>query len=288
MIPIVIISGFLGAGKTTFLQHLLEEHGPDDRVLIIENDFGETSLDAMQLQERGAAVREVTAGCICCSLQGNFKNTLLEILNTQNVDTIYIEPSGISKLSEIIHTCEDEEIAKKAYIQGAITIVDSMQAPIGIRNFGSFFKDQISHCDAIFLSHIEDVQQQDLAVSMIQSIAPHTPIYKEPWDTMSLRNYIKRLYHCDETTLHDDNPFISHTFRDLRTLTPDQWVTILKGLPFTVLRAKGIIPTTDGPREVQYTTHHCHITPTTLTDYNLIMIGTEFDIPLIANEICNS
>lgn len=286
MIPIIIISGFLGAGKTTFLQQILKEHNPSDKVLIIENDFGETSLDAVQLASTGVNVREVTAGCICCSLQGNFKKALIDILDTQEVDTIYIEPSGISKLSEIIATCTDESIAAKAYVHGAITIVDAMQAPMGIRNFGAFFKDQITHCDAIFLSHVEDVQQTELTTRMIHELAPHTPIHKEPWDTLELRNYIKRLYHCHEKDLHHDNPFMSHTFKGLRTLTVAQWTTILQGLPPTVLRAKGIVPTTEGPHEVQYTPAHCQFNPSTIADYALVMIGTEFDIPLIYNEVC--
>ena len=119
MIPIIIISGFLGSGKTTFLQHILKEHKPTDKVLIIENDFGETSLDAANLAKTGATIREVTSGCICCSLQGNFQQALLDILQNYDVDIIYIEPSGVSKLSEIIHTCEDEDIAKSAYVHAS-------------------------------------------------------------------------------------------------------------------------------------------------------------------------
>ena len=90
MIPIIIISGFLGSGKTTFLQHILKEHKPTDKVLIIENYFGETILDAANLAKTGATIREVTSGCICCSLQGNFQQALLDILQNYDVDIIYI------------------------------------------------------------------------------------------------------------------------------------------------------------------------------------------------------
>ena len=92
--------------KNNILQHILKEHKSTDKILIIENDFGETSLDATNLAKTGATIREVTSGCICCSLQGNFQQALLDILQNYDVDTIYIEPSGVSKLSEIIHTCE--------------------------------------------------------------------------------------------------------------------------------------------------------------------------------------
>ena len=143
MIPIVIISGFLGSGKTTFLQHILKEHKSTDKILIIENDFGETSLDAVNLAKSGATVREVTSGCICCSLQGNFQQALLDILQNYEIDVIYIEPSGVSKLSEIIHTCKDEEIAKSAYVHASVTTVDAMQAPMLSKTLGSSLKTKL-------------------------------------------------------------------------------------------------------------------------------------------------
>ena len=171
MIPITIISGFLGTGKTTYLQHILNCRNTNERILIIENDFGETSLDAKQLSASGATVREVTSGCICCSLQGNFKNALIDILSTQDIDQIYIEPSGVSKLSEILYTCDDDDITSKAYISMIITIVDAMQAPMAIKNFGPFFKDQIKHCCAILLTHIEDEKQVEKAKQLIIELA---------------------------------------------------------------------------------------------------------------------
>ena len=272
MIPIVIISGFLGSGKTTFLQHILKEHKSTDKILIIENDFGETSLDAVNLAKSGATVREVTSGCICCSLQGNFQQALLDILQNYEIDVIYIEPSGVSKLSEIIHTCKDEEIAKSAYVHASVTTVDAMQAPMFIKNFGLFFKDQIAHTKR-----------------MIRDLAPNTPIHEEAWDTLSLRDYIKRLYHChDDNCLHDEHLFMSHTFKDLRTLSLVQWKTILEGMPDTVLRAKGIVPTTEGPHELQYGTHYCSLIPTESTDYSLVVIGTDFNVPMVHNEVCQS
>ena len=289
MIPIIIISGFLGSGKTTFLQHILKEHKPTDKVLIIENDFGETSLDAANLAKTGATIREVTSDCICCSLLGNFHQPLLDILQNYVVDTIYIEPSGVSKLSEIIHTCEDEDIAKSAYVHASVTTVDAMQAPMFIKNFGLFFKDQITNSDAIFLSHTEDVQQTSITKRMIHDLAPNTPIHEESWDTISLRDYIKRLYHChDDNSLHDEHLFMSHTFKDLRTLTVLQWKTILEGMPDGVLRAKGIVPTTEGPHELQYGTHYCSLVPSESTDYSLVVIGTDFNVPMVHNEVCQS
>ena len=164
-----------------------------------------------------------------------------------------------------------------------------MQAPMFIKNFGLFFKDQITNSDAIFLSHTEDIQQTSITKRMIHELAPNTPIHEEAWSTIALRDYIKRLYHChDDNSLHDEHLFMSHTFKDLRTLTLLQWKTILEGMPDTVLRAKGIVPTVEGPHELQYGTHYCSLSPSESTDYSLVVIGTDFNVPMVHNEVCQS
>lgn len=320
MIPITIISGFLGAGKTTYLQHILNCRNTNERILIIENDFGETSLDAKQLSASGATVREVTSGCICCSLQGNFKNALIDILSTQDIDQIYIEPSGVSKLSEILYTCDDDDITSKAYISMIITIVDAMQAPMAIKNFGPFFKDQIKHCYAILLTHIEDEKQVEKAKQLIVELAPHTPIYT---DVDALQQGIHQLksnthkahehdsetcschtcndsedyngahhnnhsHHSHDGHHHEHQPFVSYTFHNLQTLTHTQWIDFCNKLPSTVLRVKGIVPTSSGPMELQYTLQSCSLTDTHLKDYHLVVIGTDIDISSIQEKVCSA
>ena len=318
MIPITIISGFLGAGKTTYLQHILNQRNQSERILIIENDFGETSLDAKQLSTTGATVREVTSGCICCSLQGNFKDALIDILSTQDIDQIYIEPSGVSKLSEILYTCNDEDITAKAYINMIITIVDAMQAPMAIKNFGPFFKDQIMNCYAILLTHIEDEKQVEKTRQLIVKLAPHTPIYT---DINTIQQDIHQLEqanhadykhdfetsHCHECENskhhntahhgghsqhnHDDHhhehqPFVTYTFHNLQSLEHTQWIDFCNELPSTILRIKGIIPTASGPMELQYTPQSYSLTHTQLKDYHLVVIGTEIDISSISRKVC--
>ena len=306
MIPITIISGFLGAGKTTYLQHILNSRNTNERILIIENDFGETSLDAKQLSTSGATVREVTSGCICCSLQGNFKNALIDILSTQDIDQIYIEPSGVSKLSEILYTCDDDDITSKAYVNMIITVVDAMQAPMAIKNFGPFFKDQIKHCYAILLTHVEDEKQVEKTKQLIIELAPHTPLYT---DVDALQQDIRQLkndthvaherssetcncHTCNDSkyhggTHHEHQPFVTHTFHNLQSLDNTQWIDFCNNLPSTILRVKGIIPTASGPMELQYTPQSCAITASQLNDYHLVVIGTEIDIPSINEKVCN-
>ena len=275
MIPITIISGFLGAGKTTYLQYILNQRNTNERILIIENDFGETSLDAQQLSTSGAVVREVTSGCICCSLQGNFKDVLVDILSTQDIDQIYIEPSGVSKLSEIISTCMDKEICEKAYIDMIITIVDAMQAPMAIKNFGPFFKDQIKHCHAILLSHIEDTKQTAKTKELITELVPNTPVYT---DIESLQQDVAQIHQI----AHAHN-----TFYNLQTLEEQRWMELCNILPSTIIRAKGIVPTSAGPMELQYTPQNCSMSATNLDSFHLVIIGTEIDIASISRNVCN-
>ena len=293
--------------------------GADD-YLIKPFDFGETSLDAKQLSTSGATVREVTSGCICCSLQGNFKNALIDILSTQDIDQIYIEPSGVSKLSEILYTCDDDDITSKAYVSMIITVVDAMQAPMAIKNFGPFFKDQIKHCYAILLTHVEDEKQVEKTKQLIIELAPHTPIYTDvdalQQDINQLKSNTHKAHEHDSETCschtcndsedyngahhdnhshhdhdvhhHEHQPFVTHTFHNLQSLDDTQWIDFCNNLPSTILRIKGIIPTASGPMELQYTPQSCAITATHLNDYHLVVIGTEIDIPSINEKVCSA
>ena len=155
-VKVYIVSGFLGAGKTTFIQQLIQELPDPTRVLILENDFGQVNLDGAILREKGYTVRELTSGCICCSLAGDFRRALVDILDTQDVDYIIIEPSGVSQLSDILAICKDSSIAKRIELTGCVSIVDAMRAPMYYKNFGVFFKDQIAYSSQVFISHQED------------------------------------------------------------------------------------------------------------------------------------
>lgn len=140
------------------------------RILIIENDFGQVNFDTQLLGTTGVNIRELTSGCICCSLQGDFKTALLQTLDQLDVDAIYIETSGVGKLSDILSACESPEITAIAHVQAAITIIDATNAPLFIRNFGEFFKDQVSHGDALFLTHQELPEQVELTIKLLREL----------------------------------------------------------------------------------------------------------------------
>ena len=149
------------------------------RILIIENDFGQVNFDTQLLGTTGVNIRELTSGCICCSLQGDFKTALLQTLDQLDVDAIYIETSGVGKLSDILSACESPEITAIAHVQAAITIIDATNAPLFIRNFGEFFKDQVAHGDALFLTHQELPEQVELTINLLRELNPSAPIHTE-------------------------------------------------------------------------------------------------------------
>ncbi len=152
---IILVSGFLGAGKTTLVQKLLKEAFTGQRIALIENDFGEISIDAALLQTSGFQVREISSGCICCSLSGDFVKALKELLDACHPDRILIEPSGVGKLSDIIQACADARLRGLVRISRKITVVDVKRCAMYLENFGEFFEDQIRHTDAVVLSRVE-------------------------------------------------------------------------------------------------------------------------------------
>ncbi|MBP9551289.1 GTP-binding protein [Veillonella sp.] len=214
-IPITIISGFLGAGKTTFLQQILKYHSDLSRILIIENDFGQVNFDTQLLGTTGVNIRELTSGCICCSLQGDFKTALLQTLDQLDVDAIYIEPSGVGKLSDILAACESPEITTIAHVQAAITIIDATNAPLFIRNFGEFFKDQVAHGDALFLTHQELPEQVELTINLLRELNPSAPIHTEDWADINVLEYITESLQptvYSEETCHCDHWIDRHRY----------------------------------------------------------------------------
>ena len=160
MIKIDIISGFLGAGKTTLIQKLFKEAFNGEKIVLIENEFGEIGIDGGFLKEAGVNIKEINSGCICCSLVGDFSKSLKEVINTYNPERIIIEPSGVGKLSDIkkavLKLDEDVELNILA------TVVDGSKAKIYMKNFGEFFDDQVSEANTIIVSRVDKINETKL------------------------------------------------------------------------------------------------------------------------------
>ena len=155
MTKIDIVSGFLGAGKTTFIKKMLKEAFVGEQVVLIENEFGEIGIDGGFLKEAGIEIKEMNSGCICCSLVGDFGKSLHEVVETYHPDRILIEPSGVGKLSDVIKAVQDAQGDLDARLNSFTTIVDVTKCRIYSKNFGEFFSNQIEYAGAIILSRTD-------------------------------------------------------------------------------------------------------------------------------------
>lgn len=174
MTQIDIISGFLGAGKTTFIQKLLQEALKGENVVLIENEFGEIGIDSGFLKSSGIEIREMNQGCICCSLVGDFETSLKEVIETYKPDRILIEPSGVGKLSDILSAVKTVSANLPVQLDGAVTVVDSSKAKLYNKNFGEFFDDQIRFATSIVLSRTDIATEEKVeeAIQIVRALNP--------------------------------------------------------------------------------------------------------------------
>ena len=175
MTKIDIISGFLGAGKTTFIQKLLSDALKGENVVLIENEFGEIGVDSGFLKNAGIEIREMNQGCICCSLVGDFETSLKEVIEQYHPDRILIEPSGVGKLSDILSAVKSVSENLDVQLDGAVTVVDATKAKLYNKNFGEFFDDQIRFATSVVLSRMDIASgdKAEEAVNIVRGVNPH-------------------------------------------------------------------------------------------------------------------
>lgn len=193
IIKVDIFSGFFGAGKTTLIKKLINEDLYNKNVVIIENEFGEIGIDGIFLKKYNIQVKEINAGCICCSTNNDFNNTLKEIIYSNNINRIIIEPSGVGKLSEILDIVKKLESKNEVSINTIITVVDVTMYEDYIDFFSEFYKDQIIYANTIVLSRTQSVNYEELqnVVSKIRKLNKKANIITTPWDILSGNNIIK-------------------------------------------------------------------------------------------------
>ena len=187
MTKVDIISGFLGAGKTTLIAKLLKEAFPGEQVVLIENEFGEIGIDGGFLKESGVEIREMNSGCICCSLVGDFGTSLKEVVEKYHPDRIIIEPSGVGKLSDVIKAVKDLHIENEIRLNSASTVADASKVKVYMKNFGEFFNNQIEHAGTIILSRTQNVSEAKLKtdIELIRSLNKDAHIITTPWDDIN-------------------------------------------------------------------------------------------------------
>lgn len=188
MTKIDIISGFLGAGKTTLIKKLLQDALKGQQVVLIENEFGEIGIDGGFLKDAGIEIREMNSGCICCSLVGDFGTALKEVIEKYNPDRIVIEPSGVGKLSDVIHAVENLNMGEEVVLNSAVTVVDVLKCKMYLKNFGEFFKNQVEAAGTVILSRTDvpkaTPEKIETAIALIRELNPDATVITTPVENL--------------------------------------------------------------------------------------------------------
>lgn len=195
-IKVDIFSGFLGAGKTKLIKKLIDEGLNNEKIVIIENEFGEVGIDASFLEAFDIKVKEINAGCICCSLLSDFKDALQEIISSKEYERIIIEPSGVGKLSEVANVIKELEATNEVVLDRVITVVDVTMFEDYVDFFSDFYKDQISNANIIVLSRTQNVsnEQTERVIAKIKEINSKENIITTPWDELAAED----IYNAEE------------------------------------------------------------------------------------------
>ena len=208
MTKIDIVSGFLGAGKTTLIKKLLAEAFPGEKLVLIENEFGEISIDGGFLKDSGVQISEMSSGCICCSLVGDFNKALKDVHEQFHPDRILIEPSGVGKLSDVIVAVENTvKDVPDMKLNSFVTVADATKVKIYMKNFGEFYNNQIESAGTIILSRTQRLSQEKLeaAVALLREKNPNAAILTTPWDQldgMTILSAIEKVSLADELLAH--------------------------------------------------------------------------------------
>lgn len=242
---IIIVSGFLGSGKTSFIKKFLDEFEDKSSIVIIENEFGEVSIDSAILSDTGISIREINAGCICCSVSGDFTQAMYDIKKEFNPELIIIEPSGIAKLSDIKNGIDSD-----FEIINSVTVVDVERFFSYLENFGAFYKDQIANANTLVLSRtsdrVEDIKEK------ILSINPDVMILDGPWSDFRFKDFLKSSKPIPSLEIQEDSDenFESHTFIATKKFEINKLEKVLERLNDEhygqIVRAKGFVKTKNG------------------------------------------
>ncbi len=200
MTKVDVISGFLGAGKTTFIKQLIDQVFEGEKLVLIENEFGEIGIDGGFLKDAGIEITEMNSGCICCTLVGDFSKALQKVLEEYKPDRVLIEPSGVGKLSDIVKAIEDVKKDAEIEIDGKITVVDGKKAKLYLKNFGEFFEDQVKYASTIVVSRTQMMEDEkvEACVRMLREENADAAIISTPWEQLGKDAICRALEHGAE------------------------------------------------------------------------------------------
>ncbi len=209
MTKITIFSGFLGAGKTTLIKKLISEGYKGEKLVLIENEFGQIGIDGGFLQDAGIEITEMNSGCICCSLVGDFGKALEQVIEQYHPDRILIEPSGVGKLSDVIKAVQNID-AHDVELDGFTTVVDAKKCKMYQKNFGEFFNNQITYASCIILSHTAGLSQDKLdeCVKRLRECNPSAPVVTTEWEQLTGKQIVEAM--TQKNTLDDELEHLLH------------------------------------------------------------------------------
>ena len=280
MVKIDIISGFLGAGKTTLIKKLLKDGFNGEQVVLIENEFGEIGIDGGFLKEAGIQIREMNSGCICCSLVGDFGTSLKEVVSKYNPDRILIEPSGVGKLSDVIKAVQGVQDEVDIKLNSYTTVVDAKKCKMYMKNFGEFFDNQIQYAGAVIMSRTDIASEKKVqeSLELLRSLNKDAAIITTPIENLDGKKLVEVMEHpvsleqemleeehehhhhhhdgecgCghDHHHHHADEVFTSWGRETIKKYTREGLEKMLEALSESdkygiILRAKGMLPAEDG------------------------------------------
>lgn len=200
MTKIDVVSGFLGAGKTTLIKKLLKEALDGSKTVLIENEFGEIGIDGGFLKDAGIEIKEMNSGCICCSLVGDFGASLKEVISTYSPERVLIEPSGVGKLSDVLRAVENVAAELDVQVNSAVAVVDASKCKMYMKNFGEFFVNQIEYAGTIILTRADKVNQEKInaAVEMVKEHNPKAAIITTPLDQLDGKDVLQTIEGADK------------------------------------------------------------------------------------------
>lgn len=280
-IKVEIFSGFLGSGKTQLIKKLIEEGYYKEKIAIIENEFGEVSIDAAILKRTNTLVKEINAGCICCQVTGDFKESILDVVENCNVDRLLVEPTGVAKLSDIKKVFTEKELKGIAEVEKAITVVDAEKFDLYLTNFKSFFLNQIKNADIIILSRTQNISNEEVKrlQSEINKLNSKAIIMGRQWSDTKSGELIPKIFFSngkddikEKVNLKKSNvnygnikkEKIEENLFESFALKIDKYVSreeLLSKFNFIknsfefgeIIRAKGIVNTKNGKEQFDYT-----------------------------------
>ena len=280
-VKVEIFSGFLGAGKTQLIKKLIEEGYYKEKIAIIENEFGEVSIDGAVLKRTNTLVKEINSGCICCQVTGDFKESILDVVENCNVDRLLVEPTGVAKLSDIKKVFAEKELKGIAEVEKAITVVDAEKFDLYLNNFKSFFINQIKNADIIILSRTQNISNEEVRrlQAEINKLNSKAIIMGRQWDNTKSEELIPKIFLSKDKgnvkekvnfrksninygnikkEKSEENLFESFALKIDRDVSREELLSkfnfIKNSFEFgEIIRAKGIVNTKNGKEQFDYT-----------------------------------